>query len=82
MREGEISGGLHTNLAGVPGAVISTSSAESATHDVVRTANWRSGEAEMPSDESVNPSLHDGLYYCQYEGCQRLQGFTLKCQLK
>ncbi|CAG8105876.1 unnamed protein product, partial [Penicillium salamii] len=42
----------------------------------------RSEEAEMPSGEVLVPSLHDGLYQCQYVGCQRLEGFALKCELK
>ncbi|CAG8926427.1 unnamed protein product [Penicillium salamii] len=36
----------------------------------------------MLSDVMIGHSPHDGLYYCQYEGCQRLHGFSLECQLR
>ncbi|OQD76738.1 hypothetical protein PENANT_c122G02822 [Penicillium antarcticum] len=43
--------------------------------------DWKSEEAEMPSDEVVASSPRDELYLYQFEECQRLEGYGLDCQL-
>ncbi|KAJ5878225.1 Zinc finger C2H2 [Penicillium solitum] len=80
--EGGMNGGdSSTNLASNSGAVNNTNNDEPATHDAETKGGWESEEAEMPSEEVIAPSPHDGLYYCQYVICQQRKGYALKCQL-
>lgn len=64
------------------GSVISTNHGGAVVHNTVKTDGWQSEEAEMPSDEMIAFSPDDGLYHCQYTGCKKAKGFTLKCQLR
>ena len=71
-----------TNLATEPSAVVNPNHSGSMAYGAVTTYGGKFEEAEMPSDEAIAPSPEDGLYHCQYEGCQRLDGYTLKSQLR
>ncbi|CAG8313782.1 unnamed protein product [Penicillium salamii] len=82
MNEGEMFGSASTRLAGISDAVDDTNNNVSVTDDVMTIDSWRSEEAEMPSGGMAGSWPHDRLYHCQYEGCQRLEGFSLKCHLR
>jgi hypothetical protein len=71
-----------TNLATEPSVVVDTKSSGSIAYCAVTTDGWEAEEAEMPSAEPLSGSSDDGLYYCQYEGCKRPNGYALKCQLR
>lgn len=64
------------------GSVINTNHSGAVAYNTAKTGGWQSEEAEMPSDIFIAFSPDNRLYYCQYTGCKRAEGFTHKCQLR
>lgn len=62
--------------------MVNTEGSGPIAYGAVTTDGWNFEEAEMPSAEPAAIFSDDGMYFCPYEGCKRLKGYALKCQLR
>lgn len=52
------------------------------SHGAGIMCSWKTGEAEMLSDQQLGRPPHDHLYHCPHGSCQLSKGFAFKYMLR